>query len=79
MAVANKHKQTPRYLSFKAATQLLKAVCTQFYNTPMSLMTTNYKHLLKVLVSTLIGQRKRPPQPRAVKRRPKAYPVLKQT
>jgi hypothetical protein len=76
MAAADKHKQTPRYLSFKAATQLLKAVCAQFYNAPMSLMTTNYKHLLKALVSTLIGQRKRPPQPRAVKRRPKAYPVL---
>ena len=46
----------------------------------MLLSGQNLKHvidsLLKAIASIPIGQTKRPPQPRAVKRRPKPYPLL---
>lgn len=69
---AHQHQQLPRLLSFKATLQLLDAMKTQL----LGLSEHALKALLKAIVSTRIGQRKRSPQPRAVKQRPKPYPRL---
>lgn len=69
---AQRHQQLPRTLSFKATLQLLDAMKTQLLN----LSEYALEALLKAIVSTRIGQRKRPAQPRAVKQRPKPYPRL---
>ena len=68
--------RAPRDLSFKAAVQLLGAVNIQLYYSVAEFIARGYDALLKAIASTLIGQRKRPPQPRAVKRRPKPFPLL---
>jgi hypothetical protein len=75
-ASANNHNKTPRQLSFKASVQLLRALQIQFSHASKAAMIQCYDCLLKALASTHVGKRKRPPQPRAVKRRPKAYPLM---
>jgi hypothetical protein len=69
---AQRHQQIPRRFSFKATVQLLQAMKSQL----LHLSQQALEALLKAIVSTRIGQRKRPPQPRAVKQRPKPYPRL---
>lgn len=69
---AQRHHQLPRELSFKAALQVLQAMKTQLLN----LSEDALEALLKAIVSTRIGQRQRPTQPRAIKQRPKPYPRL---
>lgn len=75
-ASANDHNKTPRQLSFKASVQLLRAVQVQFSCASKVFMIQRYNCLLKALSATLVGQRKRPPQPRVIKRRAKAYPLM---
>ena len=75
-AAAYQYGVMPRNLSFKAASQLLRVVQIQLYNSVKSFVNNTYSLLLKALASSLIGQRKRPPQPRVIKRRPKAYPMM---
>ena len=75
-SAACKYSVMPRNVSFKAASQLLRVAQTQFYNSTKYFINNTYSLLLKALASSLIGQRKRLPQPRVVKRRPKAYPVM---
>jgi len=70
---AKRHNKLPRSLSVKAAIQLLSAARQQVRKQPSITFTAM---ILKAIASTMIGQRKRKPQPRAVKRRPKAYPLL---
>lgn len=69
---AQRHQRLPRELSFKATLQLLNAMKTQL----LDLSEDVLEALLKAIVSTRIGQRKRLPQPRAIKQRPKPYPRL---
>jgi len=69
---AQRHRQLPRTLSFKATVQLLEAMKTQLFDLSQSALEA----LLKAIVSTPIGQRHRAAQPRAVKQRPKPYPRL---
>ena len=75
-ASANDHNKIPRQLSFKASVQLLRAVQNQLGRVSKLIINQQYYCLLKALASTLIGRRKRPPQPRVIKRRPKAYPLM---
>ena len=69
---AQHHQQRPRELSFKATVQLLDAMKTPL----LKLSQHALEALLKAIVSTRIGQRKRASQPRALKQRPKPYPRL---
>lgn len=73
---ASKHGKVARQISFKSAVQILDAARIQFSNSSLSIIKSGYEALLKVIISTPIGSRKRASQPRAVKRRPKAYPLL---
>jgi hypothetical protein len=71
------HGWHPRQLSFKGALQLINA----FRDTIFSSVTDQHLCLislamLKAMASTLIGLRTRDSQPRAIKRRPKPYPLL---
>ena len=73
---ASKHNKIARQLSFKSAVQLLDTARIQFVNMSLKMIQNVYVVLSKIIVSTQIGKRKRPPQPRAIKRRSKAYPLL---
>lgn len=73
---ASRHNKVARQISFKSAVQLLDAARIQLGNVSLKMIKNAYEALSKAIVSTSIGKRKRPPQPRAVKRRPKAYPLL---
>jgi hypothetical protein len=75
-ASASNHNKKVRQLSFKASVQLLSAVQVQLSRASKVLMFKCYDCLLKALASTHVGKRKRPPQPREIKRRPKAYPLM---
>ena len=63
----------PRWLSFKATVRLLEAMKTQL----LELSVSTLGSLLQAISSTGNRQRRRAPQPRAVKQRPKPYPRLK--
>lgn len=73
---ATQYNEMPRSISIKAAIQLLSAAKRQMTAMTKIRLTDFCSVILQTIVSTKIGQRKRPPQPRAVKRRPKAYPLL---
>ena len=70
------YKKVPRQLSFRSAVQLV----TEAYNLVVSLVGKRLikalQAFLKAVASTVIGKQKRKGQPRAVKRRPKPYPLL---
>lgn len=73
---AHVHGKIPRHLSFMAIVQLL-------YNTVGWCITLTGKALEKLLCPLLtamayteVGTRHRPNQPRVIKRRPKAYPLM---
>lgn len=69
-------RKNPRLISFMTTVQLLNEGASQL----MLLSGQNLKQvidsLLNAIASIPIGQTKRTPQPRAVKRRPKPYPLL---
>ena len=67
---------TPRSISFKAAAQLLNGAMKQMVEGTKNRLIEFCKAILKAVSSTKIGLRKRQPQPRAVKRRPKPFPLL---
>jgi len=73
---AKQHNTLPRSISFKASVQLLSAAMRQFVHGSKKQLMDLYKAILKAIISTKVGLRKRKAQPRAVKRRPKAYPLL---
>lgn len=73
---AKQHRVLPRLISFKAAAQLLTATMRQLVHGGKKQLITLCEIVLKAIASTKIGQRKRKAQPRAIKRRPKAYPLL---
>jgi hypothetical protein len=73
---ANRHNKIPRRISFKSAVQLLDAARIKVGNLSLKIIRNVYETLLKIIASTSTEKRNRPPQPRAIKRRPKSYPLL---
>ncbi len=65
-------QRLPRQLSFRAAVQLIEAFRPLIANACSAI----YQILHRAIASATVGNRKRPAQPRALKRRPKNYPKL---
>lgn len=74
-AAAIKHK-LPRQLSFMTAVQQLNVGLPQLMLFAGNRLGHIINGLLEAIASIPIGQKKRKPQPRAIKRRPKPYPLL---
>jgi hypothetical protein len=74
-AAASKGK-IPRLISFMTAVQLLNASTSQLILSTGNLLEHMINGLLEAIASIPIAQQKRKPQPRAIKRRPKPYPLL---
>ena len=70
------HHKIPRHLSFKSAVQLLIQNTKQITLLIDILLNKALQDLFKAIASTAIGLQKRKNQPRAIKRRPKPYPLL---
>jgi hypothetical protein len=70
------HGKIPRQLSFKSAVQLIIKSTEKAIELKGFLLNHALQALFKALASTAVGQQRRKNQPRAVKRRPKAYPLL---
>lgn len=76
---ADQTKLTPRQLSFKATVQLLNAFRETFLSAPSPEQRQRlYREMLQAIGRHRIGHRPGRYEPRAVKRRPKAYPRLTQ-
>jgi hypothetical protein len=73
---ARLHHKIPRQLSFKAAVQVINNATKQLVSLPAKAFKHAVDAILEAMASTPIGKQKRKNQPRAVKRRPKAYPLL---
>ena len=70
------HDKIPRQLSFKSAVQLLTQATKQVIVLKGILLNHAMQELFKAIASTAVGQQQRKNQPRAIKRRPKPYPLL---
>jgi len=66
----------PRHLSFMAAVQLMRNTASLCITTTGTVLGKLILPLLIAMAQTEIGQRKRPNQPRVIKQRPKAYPLM---
>lgn len=73
---AQEHNKIPRQLSFKASVQLFLSAVAQWAFIPIYELRGLVAGLLLGIASTPVGILKKDPQPRAKKRRPKAYPLL---
>jgi hypothetical protein len=73
---AIQHDKIPRQLSFRSAVQLLLQAIKQVIVLTGVLLRNAVQALVKAIASTAIGQQRRKSQPRAIKRRPKPYPLL---
>ncbi|MEQ1559558.1 MAG: hypothetical protein ABL933_11555 [Methyloglobulus sp.] len=72
------HNKLLRLISFRAAVQLVNQAALQLAHLFGTLMKNSLDTMRAMVVATSIGQRKRKKQPRAIKRRPKSYPLLTQ-
>src|SRR5665647_387311 len=70
------HEKIPRQLSFRSAVQLVIQAAKQIVGLKGNRLISALRELLKAMASTAIGKQKRKSQPRAVKRRPKPFPLL---
>jgi len=70
------HEKIPRQLSFRSAVQLVIQASKQIVRLTGERLIKALQALLKAMTSTPIGKQKRKSQPRAVKRRPKPFPLL---
>lgn len=70
------HDKIPRQLSFRSAVQLLIQAAKQVIVLAGILLNNALQALFKAIASTVVGQQRRKNQPRAIKRRPKPYPLL---
>ncbi len=70
------HEKIPRQLSFRSAVQLVIKASMQIVDLTGSRLISALQELLKAMASTTIGKQKRKSQTRAVKRRPKPFPLL---
>ncbi len=73
---AGLHDKIPRQLSFRAAVQLVIKASQVILALTRSALISALQALLKAIASTPIGKQKRKSEPRAVKRRPKPFPLL---
>lgn len=73
-AYAN-HKK-PYHISFMAAAQLMHSFVGLCITMTSKALAKLIDPLLKAIAYTEVGKRKRPNQPRVVKRRPKAFPLM---
>lgn len=70
-------KKTPRQLSFMTAVQLFNEIKLPLVLLAGNVLMYMIKNSLENMALIAIGRQKRKNQPRAIKRRPKAYPLLK--
>ena len=70
------NNKIPRQLSFKSAVQLIIQATKQLIVLTGILLNNALQALFKAIASTPVGLQKRKNQPRAIKRRPKPYPLL---
>ena len=70
------HNKVPRNLSFRAAVQLVCQTAKLMVVLEGKKLNQALLALFKAIASSAIGQQKRKSQPRAIKRRPKPYPLL---
>jgi hypothetical protein len=70
------HKKIPRQISFKPAVQIATEASKQIVSLAGNWRCPALHALLKAMTATPIGKQKRKSQPRAVKRRPKPFPLL---
>jgi hypothetical protein len=70
------NNKVPRHLSFMAAVQLMRNTASLCITSTRTALGKLIPPLLIAMAQTEIGQRKRPNQPRVIKRRPKAYPMM---
>ncbi len=73
---ASLHEKIPRQLSFRSTVQLIIQASKQIIGLNGNRLISALQELLKAMASTAIGRQKRKSQPRAVKRRPKPFPLL---
>ena len=66
----------PRYLSFMATVQLMRNTASLCITLSGTVLGKLILPLLVAMTETEIGNRTRPNQPRVIKRRPKAYPMM---
>ena len=70
------HNKIPRQLSFRSTVQLVCQATKQVVVLTGKQLAHALLALLKAMASTSIGLQKRKNQPRAIKRRPKPFPLL---
>jgi len=70
------HNKIPRQLSFRSTVQLVCQATKQMVVLSGKRLTHALLAILKAMASTAIGLQKRKNQPRAIKRRPKPFPLL---
>ena len=70
------YNKIPRQLSFRATVQLVCQASKQMVAMTGHPLTSALLSLLKAMASIAIGLQKRKNQPRAIKRRPKPFPLL---
>lgn len=70
------HKKRPRQLSFMTAVQIFNEIKSQLVSHTGYILKHVIESALESMALIGIGKQKRKKQPRAVKRRPKAYPLL---
>jgi hypothetical protein len=70
------HDKLPRQLSFRSAVQLVCQAAKQLVVLTGQQLIHALLSLLKAMASTVVGLQKRKNQPRAIKRRPKPFPLL---
>lgn len=70
------HNKIPRQLSFRSTVQLVCQASKQMVVLTGQQLNHALLSLLKAMASTVIGLQKRKNQPRAIKRRPKPFPLL---
>jgi hypothetical protein len=70
------HEKIPRKISFNGAVQLIVAGATSMIFMANQHIMGMVNNILHAISTNAVGMRKQPSQPRAIKRRPKPYPLL---
>jgi hypothetical protein len=70
------HEKIPRQISFKGAAQLIVVGATTLIGMASRCITGMVNTILLAISTNAVGIRNQTPQPRAIKRRPKPYPLL---
>lgn len=70
------HEKIPRQISFKGAVQLIVAGATTLIGVTSRCIMEMVNAILLAISTNAVGIRHQTPQPRAIKRRPKPYPLL---